>query len=496
MVKLQQRTSTAQGVAPRLALLTAIVFAAMYFLTAIPRIFYPFDLDFIEDGLLMTSFRLANNQLVFSAPNADFVPHVYMPLYTWLGGLLFRITGPSFSPLRLLSLAAIIVICGLIYAVAQHESGLHWLGFVCAGLFLGGYRINGFWYELARVDALFVALALASLTLGVYAAEANWGLIGAAIGLALAFFTKQTGLLLGVGLTSYLFLTRRRRAWLFGLVFALLTIIPVILLNCVTQGWFLYYTFHVAALNPIEIHRIVGFITVELFELMGGLSVMALAAGWLGLRRARWRILSDQPWLVWIGLAILISGISRASVGGNLNDRMPAYTLLCLTPAILAREWRQSAHFSQHWRDDLIPILILIQFTLGVYNPLHYLPTPAMRQSGNRLIEKIAGYDGEVLVLMHPYYAWLADKTPSAQLAAMWHARDRGNLPLPPDFVSRIKQHYYAVIISDNSTFETEPTFQKLLNVYYQATKTLEPDDAPPTITGVIVQPMIVYTPR
>jgi hypothetical protein len=119
-----------------------------------------------------------------------------------------------------------------------------------------------------------------------------------------------------------------------------------------------------------------------------------------------------------------------------------------------------------------------------------------MRQSGNRLIEKIAGYDGEVLVLMHPYYAWLADKTPSAQLAAMWHARDRGNLPLPPDFVSRIKQHYYTVIISDNSAFETEPALQKLLNVYYQATKTLGPDDAPPTITGVIVQPMIVYTPR
>jgi 4-amino-4-deoxy-L-arabinose transferase-like glycosyltransferase len=496
MVKLERQTSWVQAAAPGLALFTAAVFAAMYFWTAIPRVFYPYDLDFIEDGLLMTSFRLANNQPVFIPPNADFVPHVYMPLYTWLGSLLFRVTGPSFMPLRLLSLAAIMLTCSLIYAIARYESGLNWLGLACAGLFLGGYRINGFSYELARVDALFLVLTLAGLTLGVYAGDSNWGRVGAAVGLAAAFFTKQTGLLLGVGLVIYLFLSHREQAWLFGLVFGLLTVIPVILLNGLTQGWFLYYTFHIAAINPLEAQRIIDFLSAELLGLMGGLSVMAVAAALLGLRRAGWRILGDQPWLVWIGAAILISGLSRASVGGNLNDRLPAYTFLCLAPAILAREWTTLAKRPHGWLVNLFPFLILIQFALGVYNPLRYVPNPAMYQSGQRLVEKIAEYDGEVLVLMHPYYAWLAGKTPSAQLAAMWHARERGQLPLPPDFVSRIKQHYYAAVISDNSMFETEPTFQQLLNTYYQAAATLGPADTPPTTTGMTVQPALLYIPR
>lgn len=484
------------GLVNKLALLTAIVFAAMYFLTAIPRIVYPYDLDFIEDGLLLTSLRLANNQPVFVAPNADFVPHVYMPLYTWLGGLLFKVTGPSFIPLRLLSLAAIVSICGLIYGIVRHESGWPWLGLVCAGLFLGGYRIDGFWYELARVDALFMALALAGLTLGVYAADSNRGLLGAAVSLALASFAKQTGLLLGVGLAIYLLLTCGRRAWRFGLAFDLLTVIPALTFNHLSHGWFLYYTLHIAAINPIEPRRIFDFIAGELFGLMAGLSMMAAGTALLGLRRAGRRIISDQPWLIWIGGAILISGLSRASVGGNLNDRLPAYTLLCLAPAILARELQLAAKPSRCWQVRLIPCLVLVQFALGGYNPFHHIPTPAMLQSGRHLTEKIATYHGEVLVLMHPYYALLAGKAPSAQLAAMWHARERGQLPLPPDFVARLKQHYYAAIISDNSLFEMEPTFQQLLQVYYQPVETLGPGEAPPTTTGLVVQPTIVYLPR
>ncbi|MBI1877610.1 MAG: glycosyltransferase family 39 protein, partial [Chloroflexi bacterium] len=457
---------------------------------------YPYDLDFIEDGLLLTSLRLANNQPVFIPPNADFVPHVYMPLYIWLGGLLFKVTGPSFIPLRLLSLAAIVSICGLIYWIARRESGQPWLGLVCAGLFLGGYRIDGFWYELARVDSLFVALALAGLTLGVYAADSNWGMIGAALGLVLAFLTKQTGLLLGVGLTLYLLLMRGRRAWWFGLSFGLLTLIPVIALNTLTQGWFLYYTFHIAGINPIEARRIFDFFTGELFGLMGGLSVMAASAALLGLRRVGWRIFREQPWLVWIGAAVFISGMSRASVGGNLNDRLPAYTFLCLAPAILTHELQMASKPPSRWQISIIPLLILIQFALGGYNPLHHIPTPAMRQGGDHLIEKIATYQGEVLVLMHPYYTLLAGKAPSAQLAAMWHARERANLPLPPDFVARLKQHYYSAIISDDSFFEMEPAFQQLLQAYYQPAETLETSEAPPTTSGMVVRPMIVYLPK
>ena len=53
------------------------------------RVAYPYDIDFVEDGMLMQALRVAAGQPVFIAPNAEFAPHVYMPLYTWLGGLAF-----------------------------------------------------------------------------------------------------------------------------------------------------------------------------------------------------------------------------------------------------------------------------------------------------------------------------------------------------------------------------------------------------------------------
>jgi 4-amino-4-deoxy-L-arabinose transferase-like glycosyltransferase len=480
----------------RLVIFTALVFAAMYFLTAIPRIFYPYDLDFVEDSMLMEVLRFANNQPVFGPPNADFAPHVYMPLYFWLGAALFKLMAPSFASLRLLSLTAVMLTSSFIYWIARRESGLVWLGFACAGLFLGGYRISGFWYELVRVDMLFVMLVLGSLALSVYAADSNPGLMLSAMGLALATLTKQTGIIFAVGLAIYLLLTIGRRVWLFALIYSLLAGVPILILNITSNGWFFYHTFAIASSNPVEFGRIIHYLGVELLGLMSSLSMMALGAGLLGLRRVGLKIVQVQPWLIWIGVAVVVSGIGRASVGGNLNNLMLVYTFLCLAPAILMREWQAHPTLWPHRQTSLVALFILAQFALGVYNPLRYIPTPAMHHSGDRLIAKIAAIHGEVLVLMHPYYAWLAGKQPSAQIATLWYVRERGQQSLPPDFVARIEKHYYTLIISDNSLFETEPGLQQLLSRYYLPTGVLEPDEAPPTNTGMIVRPMVVYTPQ
>ncbi len=480
----------------RVTLSAAAIYAGMYLTTAGLRVFYPYDLDFIEDGLLLTSLRLANRQPIFMPPNADFTPHVYMPLSMALGGLLFQLTGPGFWPLRLLSLAATLTTTLLIGWIARRESGLSWLGWVCAGLFLGGYRITGFWYELVRVDSLFVALALAGVTVGIYGAGSRRGLVGSALLLALAFMTKQTGLLLGLALALYLFIAIGRRAWVFGVVFGLLTVIPVVVLNSLSQGWFLYYTFHIAGINPLELGRVLHFVGAELLGGLAGLTSVALVGGFLAWRNAGRQALSHQPWYFFMAVAVVISGMGRASVGGNLNNLMPAYTWLCLAPALCWREWPRRPEQRLPWREVLIPLLILLQFGLGVYNPGRYLPSPAMRSGGERLIAKIASFQGDVLVLMHPYYAWLAGKTPSAQIAPLWHARERGQLPLPQDLVDRFKNHYYAAVISDQSLFETEPALQRLLDTYYRPAETLTMDDAPPTNTGLIVRPAVIYVPR
>lgn len=483
-----------------IAVLAALTFAAMYFYTALPRLVYPYDLDFVEDSIFMQSLRVARGQPVYVPPNADFDPHVYMPLYFWLGGWAIQLGGPSLGLLRLISFGATLVTTFLIYGIARRESGLGWIGIVCAGLFLGGYRINGFWYEIVRVDSLFVALTLGGLALSLYAGASNRRLILSAVVLALSFFTKQTGALIGLGLALYLFAALGRRALWFAITFGGLTLVPLFTLNAFTGGWFFYHVFRIGSADPVEVGRIVNYVVFELFGVMTVLSLMAIVAGWLGARRAGLKVILDQPWLFAIGMAVVISGIGRARVGGNLNNRMPAYALLCLAPAILIREWSAlipaRGELWLRWRDRLMAATIIIQFALGGYYPPRYIPTAAMRQSGDRLIKRIASIDGRVLVMMHPYYALLAGKEPAAQIATIWYVRYRGALPLPDDFVNRIQSRYYAAIISDESLFETEPDIHGLLTTYYVPAETLDASEAPPTTTGVVVRPTVIYVPK
>lgn len=466
-------------VTPHAATIVSILFATLYLLTALPRIFYPYDLDFIEDGMLMESIRFANGQPVFLPLNADFMPHVYMPLYSWLGGLLFKLFGVGFAPLRLLSFGATISTAAMIYFIAKKEGGQNWIAIACAGLFLGGYRLTGFWYELARVDSLYVALALGGLAAG-FQCRADRSLktcqLLAAILLALAFFTKQTGLAFGIGMAIYLLIVVGRRAWVFVVTFAALTLIPLFTLNSLTGGWFIYHTFTIASGDPLEIGRVARYVGLELFGAMAGLSLMALAAGALGIQRAGLRIVREQPWFVGIGLAAVVSGVGRASVGGNLNNLMPVYALLCLAPVLLIRELshRKGAKDAKKKEKGkvfaffassrlILSLGVILQFILGAYNPLRYIPTAEMRESGDRLVERIKSVDGEVLVLMHPYYAWLAGKAPSAQMATIWYIYQWQGVPLPDDFVARIENQYYAAIISDESLFETEPAIRELI---------------------------------
>lgn len=484
-----------------LVVAAALLFAAMYFFTALPRIAYPYALDFDEDSILMQVLRLVQGQPVYVPPNAVFNPHVYMPLYFWLGSWLLRLTGPHLVPLRLLSLAATLATTILIYLIARRETRQHWIALVCAGLFLGGYRINGFWYEVVRVDSLFVALMLGGLALGIYAGNSKTRLILSAFVLALSFFTKQSGAFIGVGLGIYLLFASGRRAFWFFVSFGVFTLIPLYALNLLTGGWFFYHVFYIGSADPIETGRIFRFVSLDLISTMGGLTLIALLAAFWGIRAQGWRTLKMEPWLIAIALAVLISALGRARVGGNLNNRMPAYALLCLAPALLLNIWSKTPFLRLPFHlqippEPLLAALVLLQFALGAYYPPRYIPTPQMRASGDRLIQRIAAVDGPVFVMMHPYYALLAGKETSTQMATLWYVRHRGELPFPDDFVDRLQSKYYAEIISDESDFETEPALRALLQANYPYTQTLTADDAPPTNTGVVVQPRVIYYPN
>jgi hypothetical protein len=407
----------------------------------------------------------------------------------------------------MLSFIATLTTAIVLFAAGRRESNSRFIALLGPAIFLAGYRPTGGWYELARVDALFGALSLAGVAVAIHGRGREWGPSTAGLLLGLAFMTKQNGLLLAAVTAAYLAWAIGLAVWRYLASFAVVGLLPILWLHLSTGGWFSTYVFGIAYASPLEPIRVPATLGLELGGAMGPLVagwLIATAAAW---RRNGWRGLLARPWPLFIAVAVLISVAGRASTGGNRNNLMPAYTFLCLAPTLVVAE--------VPWRPGVTPRLVerwlaagvLLQFGLTLFNPIRFalglpgdgrfMPTADMRAAGDSLVERISAIEGEVLVMMHPYYALRAGKEPAAHIQMLWHARWRGREPLPAELVARLENGYYAAIISDESDFfEREPALGELLARTYRPAETLAPAQSPPTLSGLIVRPVLVYRPR
>ena len=66
----------------------AVGVCALLYRTVVPRIPYPYDLEWMEGGMLLHAARIAEGQPLYVTPSIDFIPFIYTPLYPWIvGGL-------------------------------------------------------------------------------------------------------------------------------------------------------------------------------------------------------------------------------------------------------------------------------------------------------------------------------------------------------------------------------------------------------------------------
>jgi hypothetical protein len=152
------------AVAPWLATAPAVlggVFLLTFLVVAVRRIRYPFALEWIEGGLLDEMRWLLAGHNLYVRPSVDYVPFIYNPLYLWVCAGTAKVLGASFFTMRLVSLASSLGTFGLLYALVVEETGSSAAGVVGAGLYAATFRLTQQFMDLARVDALFVVLAVA-----------------------------------------------------------------------------------------------------------------------------------------------------------------------------------------------------------------------------------------------------------------------------------------------------------------------------------------------
>src|SRR6185369_2073503 len=125
-----------------------------------------------------------------------------------------KVTGLGYAPLRAVSFASSLGAALVLFALVRRETRSLFAGALSACLFAATYRLSGTWFDLARVDALFLFLLLCAV-LALRAASSLRAHVLAGLLLYLAFMAKQTAMIVAPPLMLYAILARGRRGWAF-----------------------------------------------------------------------------------------------------------------------------------------------------------------------------------------------------------------------------------------------------------------------------------------
>jgi hypothetical protein len=269
---------------PRLGLgAVSIGYIALFLGVAIPRVQYPFGLEWLEGQALVSVQRILEGQPLFTAPSWEYIPFMYTPLYYYVSAAWVGVMDLGLPALRVVSLVATLVCFVLSFAIARRASGDSSTGLIAAGLFAATFEASGAWFDLARVDMLFLALLLS----GLYAVQRNgrFSLALAAPLLAAAYLTKQTALVMVLPILLYAVLVRPRAGLLLAGALAAIVLATTLVWDRASDGWYWRFTLELPrqtyTLAPAQA---LGFWT---HDLLGSVPIALLAIAFhLG---TRWR---------------------------------------------------------------------------------------------------------------------------------------------------------------------------------------------------------------
>lgn len=443
------------------------------------RVAYPFDLEWMEGGMLAHAWRLVEGLPLYVPPGPDFAPFIYPPGYAAVVAALGSVVGLSPMLGRLVSLAGILAAAAALGFGVRQQGGSWPITLGAAAVFLGTYPSAGAYFDIVRPDSL--ALGLASWSIVLALQEERWAPVASGGLLAAAFLCKHNFALLGVPLVIGLGV----RDWRAAARFAAASMGPALAvvgwLQWSSGGHFLTYLLEV----PRSHNYISSRATIDTWLEVGTALPFVLGAiGW-GLflpgveaarRWPRWLVVTVPLWLgvgvAWAGtyvppppdsrlsslgaaiaywavvvgiagpllrllgrrwwsaravlglgvglVALGMSLLMRAHDGGFVNVHMPLFWVCSFGFGVLLTRW--SRHPGTPPMRALITGLLVAQlaYAAGRVDRSRYVPTEADVAAGWAFVERARPIEGPIL---SPFAAWLpvyAGKPPSIHAMALW----------------------------------------------------------------------------
>ncbi len=478
------------GVARVGLIVGALLFCLVYLWVVANRITYPFELEWMEGATVDHVRRVLDGRPLYVAPSLEFIPFIYPPLYYYAAAALAVPLGVGLLPLRLISAAATGVTAVILFSFARRATGRADAGVLSASLFLATYSANGYWFDVARVDSLFVCLAIAgawALRFG----SPERGSIAAGVLFALAALTKQSALLMAAGLALACVMDKTPRRYRFALAFALTFAAIAGLLDAWSGGWFRYYVFSLPAEHPWTPSQWARFWTVDIVGVLPVAVVLSTYA--IG---GAWRDRDRRGWLL-AGLAAGFVGaawVARLHEGGFVNVLMPAHAAIALLfglgygradTSLSARPIARTALYAA----------CMAQFVTLAYNPSRQVPQEADAEAGRRFVAELASIDGDVYVPFHGHLPSLAGKRSYAHDMAIRDVFKGSDQvlsdALQADIDAAIRSGRFAAIVLDS------PSVFRAVDVAYVGTGSIfDEEDVFWPVTGKRTRPASLYRPR
>jgi hypothetical protein len=429
------------------AVLGAVAQLLVMLAVAAARLAYPFELEWLEGGSLDHVRRVLQGRPLYGPPSPEFTPFMYTPLYYYASAAFAQAFGLGLPALRALSLLASLATLLLLGDLVRRETGQPWAGLLAAGLYAATYRISGAWFDVARVDALFVGLLCGSLfALRVGTAAPSAALAG--VLLALAVQTKQVGILAALPFAAAVWPESRRRALGFGIAFLLVLAATAAALDHVSGGWYRYYVFTLTRQHDLIPRQLLALLARDLLlplPLAIGLAVVAAFVPGPHRGALRFHAVAGSGLLA-------VALVSRMNVGAYRNVAMPAHALVAVLFGVavggLAR-----ALGTRRLAAGLFAACF-VQLALRGYDPRRLVPTRADREAGRRLVRLLRERPGPILLPSHPYLLPLAGHPGHAHQMAMNDVllnerREEIRQRLAAPMREALREHRYRAVVLD-----------------------------------------------
>jgi hypothetical protein len=481
------------------------------------RVWYPYDLEWMEGGLLQHAQRIRHGDGIYVPPNVDFIPYLYTPLYPTLLALFSGLFGgPSYTVGRAISIIALIGIAAVALAsfagTQQRRLPAAAAAALGLGLFAACYPFVEGWYDIVRADTLFLFMVTAAIAGLPKWATSDGGVVGhgkvcaGAALMALAFFCKQTGIIyVGFGGLIVVVVSWRR-------VPAYVAMAGVVglggsaLLDRSTHGWFWTYVSGIHRAHDFNMDRFWASFGHILWHFPAATIVIAVtlilvAIAW---RRARALPAPAQPFVLWTSayaVSTVIGAVGWGTEFAHFNAYMPAllHGGLAAGAAVPAvRAGVRSMLGDRRGADALATAFAIVAaLPLAItcitwrWQPQRYIPTAADVAAGGRLIERLRSIDGDIWMPSHPWYLVLAGKTPHVHRMGIKDVTTRQNRTIE-GLDDKLKHHGFAAIVLDNRDLNLE---LPELRLYYRPAFVLPSDERPRVYTGAQVTPESIWIP-